>query len=290
MNKRFLLIPVIVVVLAALAAALWFGVFSKKDTRSLTVYRVDGQAEIARDNAGALPAQADTALQSGDRIRTAADGSLYGLLDGDRYVFADADTSFLLETKGNARDNSTVLTLDGGTLMLHVMSAISEKSEFSVRAADASFDVRSGSLRVEAGADGTRLYVFDGKVTVTPSVGESLVVTRGQCAQLRGGAVASVWDGIDYEPLSLDALSFLNVAAEKGRILSISAAELREVIAHNGGQLIVKFLFGEDVFATQTVDYGEHAHAPKLLPAPDGDWDFDFSEPVTEDTEIVWKR
>ena len=288
MNKRFLLILVIVVVLAALAATLWFCVFSKKDTRSLTVYRVDGQAEIERGNAGTLPAQANTALLSGDRIRT-ADGSLYSLLDGDRYVFADADTSLLLEAKGNARDNSTVLTLDGGTLMLHVMSAISEKSEFTVQTADASFDVRSGSLRVEAGENGPRLYVFDGKVTVTPSGGESLVVTRGQCAQLRGGN-ASVADGIDYELLSLDALSFLNVAAEKGRILSISAAELREVIAHNGGQLIVKFLFGEDVFATQTVDYGEHAHAPKLLPAPDGDWDFDFSEPVTEDTEIVWKR
>ncbi len=291
-NRKLLLIVAIVLALAVIAAAvlLLSGRIGKKDARSLTVYRLEGSAEIAREGEGALPAETNMALRSGDRVRTAADSSLYVNMDGSRYVFADSETDFLLETGGNARDNRTVLTLDRGTLMLHVMSALSAKSEFAVKTADARFDVRGTSLRVDVSEGGTSLYVFDGKVAVTPaSGGDAQVFTRGQLVRLTGGAITSVADDIDYEKMSLEALSFLNVAAEKGKILSVSAAELQEIIAHNGGLLLVKFTVGGDVFGTQTVAYGEHAHAPKLMPAPEGDWDFDFSTPITKDTAIVWK-
>lgn len=44
------------------------------------------------------------------------------------------------------------------------------------------------------------------------------------------------------------------------------------------------------VFGKQTVEEGHRANRPKLAPAESGAWDFDFSEEITEDTVIEWKR
>ena len=290
-NKKLLLILALILVLAILAvlALALGGVLGKKDARSLKIYRLEGQATVERGGEGAMPAELDMALRSGDRIRTEQDGGVYVNMDGSKYVFADSDTAFTLEASGGSRVSSTALTLEKGSLMLHVMNALGSGSDFSVTTPDARFSVRGTSFRVDLNENGTQLYVFDGKVETAPAAGgEPQVFTRGQYVTLRDGAVESVQDEIDYEVLSLESLSFLNLAAEKGKILSISSSQLQEIIAHNGGMLIVKFTVGENVFGTQTVAYGEHAHAPKLQPAPEGDWDYDFSTPITKDTVIPW--
>ncbi len=51
----------------------------------------------------------------------------------------------------------------------------------------------------------------------------------------------------------------------------------------------VTFVYGEDmeVFITETVKYGEKAIEPNGLPEGYKAWDFDFSQPITEDTVIV---
>ncbi len=291
-NKKLLLILAILLVLIVLAviAAFSLGLFGKRGGYAVTLYRADGGGEIERAGEGSLPAEAETALRSGDVLRTGPDGGLYVRMDGAKYVFADADTSCAFDWTGSSKANDTRLTLDKGTLMVHLMSSLGDSSSFSVSAPDARFSARSGSFRVDAGEGWTSLYVFDGKVETTPAAGgEAQTFKRGQFVRLRGGAIVSVEDEIDYESLSLESLSFLNMAAEKGKILSISTAQLQEVIAHSGGMLLVKFTVDGTVFGTQTVAYGEHAHAPKLMPAPEGDWDFDFSTPVTTDLEILWK-
>lgn len=48
----------------------------------------------------------------------------------------------------------------------------------------------------------------------------------------------------------------------------------------------VTFTYKGNVFGTQEVVEGELASEPKLMPAPKGQWDFDFSKPITADTEI----
>ncbi len=290
-NRKLIAIVAVVLVLAVLAVlAFAFGLFGKRSGYAVTLYRADGQGEIERAGEGALPAAAEMALRSGDVLRTGADGGLYVRMDGGKYLFADADTSCAIEAGGTSKANDTLLTLENGTLMLHLMNALGADSSFAVSTADARFEARAASFRVDAGQSGTSLYVFDGKVTATPAAGgEAQTFTRGQYVKLSGGRIVSVEDEIDYESLSLESLSFLNMAAEKGKILSIPAARLQEIIAHNGGMLLVKFTVGGEVFGTQSVAYGEHAHAPKLLPAPEGEWDFDFSTPVTSDLEIVWR-
>ena len=50
----------------------------------------------------------------------------------------------------------------------------------------------------------------------------------------------------------------------------------------------VTFMYGDIVFGTQTVEVGQKATCPKLAPAPDGGWDFDFETVITEDTVIYF--
>lgn len=52
----------------------------------------------------------------------------------------------------------------------------------------------------------------------------------------------------------------------------------------------VTFLYNGVVFGTQTVERGSVIAAPKLAPAGQGAWDFDFSQAITEDTIITWAQ
>lgn len=51
----------------------------------------------------------------------------------------------------------------------------------------------------------------------------------------------------------------------------------------------VTFMYGDTVFATQTVKEGECAAKPSLKPKASGTWDFDFSTEIKKDTTIKWK-
>ena len=48
----------------------------------------------------------------------------------------------------------------------------------------------------------------------------------------------------------------------------------------------VTFMYEGNVFGTQEVKEGELASKPRLQPAPTGSWNYDFSNPITEDTII----
>lgn len=52
----------------------------------------------------------------------------------------------------------------------------------------------------------------------------------------------------------------------------------------------ITFVYDGEVFATQNVSEGGQASKPKLAPAPDGSWDFDFATAIHKDTEINWKE
>lgn len=51
----------------------------------------------------------------------------------------------------------------------------------------------------------------------------------------------------------------------------------------------VTFRYNGQTFGTQTVRRGDKAVQPALQPAAAGDWDFDFTKPITDNTEIDWK-
>ena len=50
----------------------------------------------------------------------------------------------------------------------------------------------------------------------------------------------------------------------------------------------VTFTYNGVTFATQTVTSGKCATEPKLMPTPNGHWDFDFTKAITANTTIAW--
>lgn len=50
----------------------------------------------------------------------------------------------------------------------------------------------------------------------------------------------------------------------------------------------VKFQYGGNLFATQTVSHGGLAKVPTLKPAASGHWNFDFNTAITSNTTIHW--
>ena len=75
-NKKLLLVLAILLVLIVLAviAAFSLGLFGKRGGYAVTLYRAEGGGEIERAGEGTLPAEADTALRSGDVLRAGPDG------------------------------------------------------------------------------------------------------------------------------------------------------------------------------------------------------------------------
>lgn len=55
------------------------------------------------------------------------------------------------------------------------------------------------------------------------------------------------------------------------------------------GTYTVTFQYQGATFGTQTVNAGEKASEPTLMPAASGSWDFDFSTAINQDTVIQWK-
>lgn len=51
----------------------------------------------------------------------------------------------------------------------------------------------------------------------------------------------------------------------------------------------VTFMYEGKVFGTQKVEDGQKAMQPKLNPSNEGKWNFDFSQPITNDITIEWE-
>ena len=102
------------------------------------------------------------------------------------------------------------------------------------------------------------------------------------------GEVEKTAEGVVLEDLDENALEFLKIAIEHGKDVGASADEIDEIIANKQKTFTVTFTFDGKIFATERVAYGELATRPTLMPAPTGDWEFDFTTPITSDMSINW--
>ena len=125
---------------------------------------------------------------------------------------------------------------------------------------------------------------------------------------------------IVYEEISVECLEFLKTIMENGTsFANLELEELEMLIAEKKEEasqesevlpddeeeeseeaseepeqvtesVTVTFLYNGVVFGTQTVERGSIIAAPKLAPASQGAWDFDFSQAITEDTIVSWMQ
>lgn len=311
-NKKMLgiLIPVGVIALIGIIAVLFLG--KEEGYRMIQVYEVNGEATINRPTVGDMDAYENLNLLSGDKMTTMLKSYTRLKLDEDKYLLAEEDSIIELVATGDAKKSRTNINLLKGAVTIEVQNKLNEDSTFEVTTPNSVMAVRGTVFRIKVTVDDngnpvTKVSIFEGAVGVQKkdkdgNLTEEELIPESKEALIyddNGEEVLLVLDEIDVSDIPLEALNFLEEIIEGGRELTIPLEEIKEAIASKEQQetddddqmeeeevFIVTFTYKGTVFGTQQVKEGELASKPKLMPAPSGNWDFDFTTPITEDTEI----
>lgn len=292
-----IVIPVALVVIAALIVGAIFLLGGKDAYRTLKVYRTEGTSEVQRAGGDAIKPYENMMLENGDAVKTLEDGYLYLKLDDDKFLMAEPGASFKLVATGDAANSKTRIELERGAVTIHVTNPLSDGSTFEVGTGNSTMAVRGTSFRVSTnGSENAQssVEVFEGEVQVQPTAadgsaaGEPVGVTAGQSAAVSEGKVEKSAEGVQLSDLSVEVLEFLKEGIAHGNDVGATSNEIDEIIANKQKTFTVTFTFEGKVFATERVAYGQTAKRPTLMPAPKGDWDFDFSTEITADVTISW--
>ncbi len=298
-NKKllFIIIGIVAVVIIALVAMVLL--LNKKDSyRIIKVYEVDGEALVTRANVGDIEPYNNMVLESGDNIRLNT-GLMTLKLDDDKYVYVEENTEFSLEATGSAANSKTTINLKSGAITNEIQNKLNGESSYEINTPNSTMAVRGTTYRVEVyedenGVTYTRVSVFEGKVT-TKLIYADGTVADNEVALEAGKEVIIYEDDtttdylgdvtdIDYSTLPDEVLLIVGQALDMDEDMSDE-----EIVRSFKGPFTVTFMYNGNVFGTQTVNKGDCAQVPSLMPAPSGGWDFDFATSIEEDTIIEWK-
>ena len=297
-----ILIPVAIVVVIAIIAIFFLGK-DEEGYRLIQVYEVNGQATIERENIGSMDAYVNLNLLSGDKVSTMTESNMRLKLDEDKYLLAEEDTVLELVAAGDEKSNRTNVNLLQGAVTIEVENKLNENSSFEVTTPNSVMAIRGTVFRVttdfdEEGNPITKVMIFEGAVgvqkmdadgnvseeTLIPESKEAVIYIENEEEKL------VILDEIEVTELPVEVLEFLKEITEDGRQLSIPLEDIEAAMdAVDNAEtevFTVTFTYNGSVFGTQQVKAGECAMKPTLMPAPSGKWNFDFSKPITADTEI----
>lgn len=315
-KKKVLIVSAVICVIAAAAIIILLLVNKKDSYRIIKVYEIEGEATVKRQGKGDIQVYNNMLLQSGDTI-SLKQGTMTLKLDDDKYVYVEENTEFELIASGSSANSKTKINLKSGAITNEITNKLSDDSAYEINTPNSTMAVRGTIFRVEIYTDDdmvtyTKISVFDGKVDTwlvyqDGSVAESSVsVSRGRETIIYEDDKNTDYLGepeeIDYSALPEQAIQTLIKICESGSDIGVTPDELKQYLKENGngsaeaegdgeqkGSCVVTFVYRGTVFGTQTVDYGECAQVPSLMPSDTGSWDFDFGTPITENIDIEWK-
>ena len=166
--------------------------------RSIAVNGFEGTVSVAgnKNNGNVYVGQN---LYSGDDVTVASESSLTMCMDGDKYVYADADTHFSLEASSPKEDSRIKINLAEGSELNELKNKLADGESYVVDTPNSTMSVRGTTFRVTVykGEDGlwyTLLEVIDGTVEVALKTEDGTyngVVEKfgeGQAAMIRGNS------------------------------------------------------------------------------------------------------
>lgn len=308
-GKKKLVIGISIVAVLIIAAVTIILLVNKKGAyRIIKIFEVSGTAVVTRDDIGEIEPYNNMVLESGDNIYLDK-GKMTLRLDEDKYVYVEEQTEFELIAEGTAQDSKTKIELKQGAITNEIQNKLSDESYYEINTPNSTMSVRGTIYRVEIYEDEnhvkyTKVSVFSGKVetklvykdgtlaskSVAVEPGKEVIIYEDDSTTDYLGDIRD----IDYSELPEGALEILLTLSENGSDISITSDELQKYLdakEQEGakGPFTVTFMYNGNVFGTQTVEKGGYAQKPKLMPAETGNWDYDFSNPITEDTIINWK-
>ena len=166
--------------------------------RSIAVNGLEGTVNVIgeKNNGNAYVGQN---LYSGDDVTVASASSLTMCMDGDKYVYADADTHFSLEASNPKDDSRIKINLDAGSELNELKNKLADGESYVVDTPNSTMSVRGTTFRVTVykGEDGlwyTLLEVISGTVEVALKTEDGTyngIVAQfgeGQAAMVRGNS------------------------------------------------------------------------------------------------------
>ncbi len=299
-SKKGLIIGIIVA-LVILIIVVVIIILSNKDEsyRIIKVYELEGKALVFREDEGEIEAYNNMVLESGDVIELAS-GTMTLKLDDDKYVYVEEGSQFELVATGTKADSRTTINLNKGAITNEIQSKLSKESSYEVNTPNSNMAVRGTTFRV-------CIYEIDGVLYTRNTVFEGEVATKlkykdgtysVEVVTVPGGKEVIIYEDdtttdyltgvvdIDYESLPEEIKALVEEILGVGSIPEYDTATSSDA---EEGPFTVTFMYDGEIFGTQTVEKGECAQLPTLMPEPNGSWDFDFSTPIEEDTEINWR-
>ena len=298
-----IMIPVIaVVIIGIIVAVLFLG--KEEGYRSIQVYQVNGEVTLERENIGVMDAYENLNLISGDALETFVESFSRLKLDDDKYVLVEQDSKIEIFATGDQANSKTDIRLDKGAITVEVENKLNDDSSFEVTTPNSVMAIRGTVFRISAATDEngepiTRITIFEGAVTVQKKAEDG---TLSEESRIESGKEAIIYqeneeevlvilDEIDETLLPKEVLEFLQeeVVRDDHEIIysDEKIVELLEKLEDTDDTIYtVTFMYEGNIFGTQEVKNGDLVSKPKLKPALSGDWNYDFSKPITEDTTI----
>lgn len=300
---------IIIAALAAAAAVVGVIVLllgRESSYRVIKIFSLDGKAAVTRVKLGKIEAYENMLLESGDIVSLDA-GTMTLRLDEDKYVYVEEQTEFELEASGSPENSRTKIKLNRGAITNELQNKLNGESAYEIHTQNSTMSVRGTVYRAEVYTDEhgvlyTRVSIFEGSVTVRlvypdgTIADDEKVIEKGKEIIIYEDASTTDYltdiRDIDYSGLPDDVIELLVRLGldTAGRESALSGTDDSTEASEEDLQDIftVTFLYRGSVFGTQKVKKGQCATEPVLMPAPNGNWDFDFSTPITGDTEINW--
>jgi len=301
-NLKIVIPAIAVVIIGIIVAALFL---NKEDGyRSIQVYQVNGNVILERENIGVMDAYENLNLISGDALETFVESFSRLKLDDDKYVLVEQDSKIEIFATGDQANSKTDIRLDKGAITVEVENKLNDDSSFEVTTPNSVMAIRGTVFRISAATDEngepiTRITIFEGAVTVQKKAEDG---TLSEESRIESGKEAIIYqeneeevlvilDEIDETLLPKEVLEFLQeeVVRDDHEIIysDEKIVELLEKLEDTDDTIYtVTFMYEGNIFGTQEVKNGDLVSKPKLKPALSGDWNYDFSKPITEDTTI----
>lgn len=210
--------------------------------RSVQIYQLEGAAEVLRNSASIQP-YLNMMLENEDYVSTFSESWMYLKMDEDKYLLAEPDTRFLLQASGSGLRTRTVIRLENGALISHLINPLQEGSSYEVVTPNSTMAVRGTSFRVfvwfdSDGFSHTLLQVFEGTVAVQLLYPDGSLSTEtrffepGQAVRIWGNNTFSDYEegpfSIRYGTLRSHTLDFLGLGIQNLSGYDISASALEK--------------------------------------------------------------
>ncbi len=298
-KKAFIIAVIALAVLAVAATVIFLKVFKKDEYRILKVFEFEGVAKVVRDQIGEIEPYVNMVLESGDDI-TLESGKMCLQADEDKYIYLEEGTEIVLKASGNSASSKTTIELLDGAITNDIQNKLLNESTYEINTPNSTMSVRGTVFRVyvyyKDGVKYTKVSVFDGKVTTRLKYKDGTFSDK--TVDVEKGKEVLIYEDdkttdyvsdptdIDYSDLPDYVLELLIGVIDEGRELIPTREELEALLSKI---VTVRFMYKGQEFGTQTVAKGGKAVRPKLKPAESGDWNFDFSKTIEEDTVIEWE-